>query len=84
MPAQTTTPRRFPAPWTVSEDQHGFNVADASGMRVAVVYHRDDLAKRNFDAHAHLTRDEARRIAANIARLPELLAGQNTKNPTTR
>ncbi len=41
---------------------------DANGVTVAYVYVRDE--RSTFDG---LTEDEARRIAANITRLPELL-----------
>jgi hypothetical protein len=65
--------RRFPPPWRV--DQAGadcYEIRDANGFRLATVHCRDDLQKWSF-GHSHLTSDEARRIAAAIARLPELL-----------
>ena len=68
------TERRFTAPWSVVEIAGGFKVVDANGRSLAYVYSRDDLAvKANSDV---LTTDEARRIAANIARLPELLTSR--------
>jgi hypothetical protein len=65
--------RRFPAPWHIAELPGGWAVEDATGSRVAYVY-GDDRPKAANDQT--MTKDEARRIAANIARLPELLQGR--------
>ena len=60
--------RRFPGPWTVEQTPGGFKVLDASGQALAYVYARDN------DSDAQIAKvlatDEARRIAANIAKLP--------------
>lgn len=64
--------RRFPAPWTVIEMAEAFVVEDASGFRLVYLYFEDEPTRRTMQNR--LTRDEARRIAIGIARLPELLA----------
>jgi hypothetical protein len=66
------TPRRFPPPWTIEDHNNAcFIVKDADGLAVAYVYYEEEAGRRT--AANLMTKDEARRIAANIARLPELL-----------
>ena len=63
--------RRFPPPWSVEETDACFIVRDANRQALAYVYCGEEPGRR---AAAHLlTRDEARRIALNSAKLPELV-----------
>jgi hypothetical protein len=64
-------PRRFPPPWTVQELDACFIVKDASGQKLGYFYYEEEPGRRS--AAKLLTKDEARRIAANVAKLPEVL-----------
>ena len=66
------SPRRFPPPWSIEElNDACFVVSDANGQKLAYIYYEDEPGRRA--AAKLLTKDEARRIAANIAKLPKLL-----------
>jgi hypothetical protein len=55
-------PRRFPPPWSVEELDNCFVVTDSAGQKLAYVYFEEEPGRRS-----------AALIAANIAKLPELL-----------
>ena len=64
--------RRFPPTWAVEELDACFVVRDHNGQALAYVYFEDEPGRRS--AAKLLERDEARRIAANIVKLQELLS----------
>ena len=63
--------RRFPPPWSVEDNGACFIVKDRGGTALGYVYYEQEPGRRT--AANLLTRDEARRIAVNIAKLLELL-----------
>ena len=69
-------PRRFPPPWSIDELDACFVVIDSAGQKFGYVYFEDEPGRRS--AAKLLTKDEARRIAANIAKLREPLHPSRT------
>jgi hypothetical protein len=65
--------RRFPPPWTIDDNGACFIVKDNNGQALAYVYYENEPGRRA--AANLLTSDEARRIAANIAKIPEYRRG---------
>jgi hypothetical protein len=64
--------RRFPPPLDIEEANAAcFIVKNNNGQALAYVYFEDEPGRRS--AANLLTRDEAQRIAANIAKLPQML-----------
>jgi hypothetical protein len=70
------------APWIAEEGDSSYVVRTANGFVVSITYF-DDEPNRDFN----LRKDEARRIALAISRLPDLLEKSeeriNGRRPTT-
>jgi hypothetical protein len=66
-----TAGRRFPPPWSAELTPNCFIVRDANGQALSDVYYESEPGRRS--AAKLLSKDEARRITANVAKLPELL-----------
>ena len=65
------TARSVPVPWSVKDIGDAFVVRDSTEQKVAYVYYEEEPGRRR--AAKLLTKREAWRIAANVAKLPKLL-----------
>jgi hypothetical protein len=68
----------FTPPWDIDDNGACFIVRDANGQALTYVYCENEPGRRT--AAELLTRDDARRIAINTAKLPEVLK-RDTKGP---
>jgi hypothetical protein len=65
-----TTPRRFQSPWSIDEMPACFVVRDREGQALAYVYYEEESGRQS--ASKLLSKDDAWRIASNIAKLPSV------------
>jgi hypothetical protein len=65
------TSRRFPPPWSIEDTGAAFVVKGGSGQKLGYFYYEEEPGRRS--AAKMLTKDEARRMAVNFAKVPELL-----------
>jgi hypothetical protein len=61
--------RPFPPPWSLEDTGTCFVVKDSSRQKLGYFYYEEERGRRSTAKSL----SEARRIAANVARLPELL-----------
>ena len=71
MDRQVLAERRFTPPWDIDDCGSCFIIRDNNGQALSYVYYEQQPGWRT--AAGLLTRDEARRIAIDIAKLPELI-----------
>lgn len=75
--APAPAPARLPAPWRVEDTGAAFKVVDANRVGLGWFYYGDGAAEAV--SAGRLSRDQARRLAVNFARLPELLRQPETQ-----
>ena len=74
------SPRHFPPPWSAELQPNYYVIRDADGQQIAYIYYSNEPDRRS--AAKLLTKDEARRIATNFARLPITLRSAPSLHPS--
>jgi hypothetical protein len=65
------SPKLFARPWRLAENAESFGIEDAGGRPLAFVYFEDESVRAT--TLKRMSKDDARRLATQIERLPELL-----------
>ena len=71
---------RCPASWEIDDNGACFIIRDHNGQALAYIYYEEESGRRS--AANFLTRDEARRSAINIAKLPDALINKLAEQDT--
>jgi len=71
----TPPPRPLRRPWIVEARAGCYQVRDRDGFLIVSVYWKAEPALH----HHYLSQDEARRVARNIARLPDLVLAEKAR-----
>ncbi|WP_336492265.1 hypothetical protein [Methylobacterium nigriterrae] len=74
----TDEPRRFFAPWRMIEFEGVFRIEDAAALPLAYAFYSEDTAQQAVGSY--MSREEARRVALNIAALPDLRTALQDKD----
>ena len=61
----------FRQPWKLVEHEESFRILDAGNTVLATIYHEDEPGRRT--TMRRLSREDARRFASQVVKLPELL-----------
>jgi len=61
----------FAKPWRLIQQSDCFEIQDSAGIQLCCIVFEDDPARRTFTKR--LSKDDARRMARQVLRLPELI-----------